>query len=386
MEFFHLINQVGQSRVGVMNTAHGSVETPVFMPVGTQTAVKSLDADDMKTIGAQIILSNAYHNILRPGTDVIAELGGLQEFTQWKKPMLTDSGGFQVFSLSGGGFIRIGDDGVTFRSHLDGSEQYFTPERILEEERKLGADIIMPLDHCTPDTAPHAQALEALHRTTIWAERTLHAWEKADKQSVHAYKQHLFGIVQGGMHKDLRIQAAEEICALPFDGISVAGETVGYNMERTVELMDWIRDILPQDKPRYAMGLGRDPQNLVDAVRAGFDMFDCVAPTRLARNGALYVGQLEGEDPHTWEFVSEFPKARLNIGNTQWKTDDRPIQEGCGCHTCSHGYSRAYLRHLSLMGELTYYRLASIHNVYVMVKLAEEIRARLIAWEHKGLK
>ncbi|HZZ98867.1 MAG TPA: tRNA guanosine(34) transglycosylase Tgt [Candidatus Saccharimonadia bacterium] len=394
---FTLESTKGKARRGVMHTPHGDVQTPIFMPVGTQATVKALSPEDLTATKAQIILGNTYHLHLRPGEENIKNLGGIQKFMNWNKPMLTDSGGFQVFSLGAQidqknadaadsdstkkspeqKFSKITEDGVEFSSHLDGSKHFFSPEKAIEIQRNLGADIIMAFDECTADDAPKNYAQEALTRTIAWAKRCKDTWEQHDRKSVLGEYQALFGIVQGAAHKDLRQKAAREIVALGFDGVAVGGETIGYNMEKTVEVMGWIEDLLPADKPRYAMGLGRDPQDVIDAVRAGFDMFDCVAPTRLARNGALYHGNVIGTGPENWAFKSEFPKGRLQIGNTQYALDQKPIQEGCDCYTCSQGFTRAYLRHLYQSKELLYYRLASIHNVRFMLRLTEFLRSTI---------
>lgn len=361
---------------GEFTTPHGSVKTPVFMPVGTAATVKALDSKDIESTGAQIILANTYHLFLRPGEKIVSEMGGVHKFMVWNGPMLTDSGGFQVFSLGKGSrgekLAKIDEDGVSFKSHLDGTVKRITPESAIDIQGALGADIIMNFDECTPDDATEEYAREALTRTHRWAERCVAEWEKRGRLSDQGKYQALFGIIQGGMHKTLRREAANFITSLPFDGIALGGESVGYNMEGTLELIGWLRDLLPKDKPIYAMGLGRDPQNLVDAYLAGVDMSDCVAPTRLARNGALYHGELRGG-----EFESEFSKGRLNIGNAKYATDKEVLMKGCDCYTCKSGYTRAYLHHLYLSKELSYYRLASIHNVRFMVRLGEEIRKNI---------
>lgn len=376
-----------------MYTPHGVIQTPIFMPVGTQATVKALSPNDLERAGAQVILANTYHLYLRPGEKTVAKLGGIQKFMGWNKPVLTDSGGFQVFSLGKQiegktkrgilerepvkVFSKITNEGVEFSSHLDGTKHMFTPEKAIEIQRQIGADIIMAFDECTPDDANMQYTREALDRTHRWAKQCKEYWEKHDHTSAQGTYQALFCIIQGAMYKSLRRESAKFITQLEFDGIAVGGETIGYNMKGTVEVMDWIRDLLPANKPRYAMGLGRDPQDIVDAVRAGFDMFDCVAPTRLARNGALYVGDLKGKTPKEWTIVSPFPKARLQIGNAQWARDPSPIQKGCDCWTCVQGFSRAYLNHLYKTQELLYYRLASIHNVRFMIRLTEELRRRI---------
>ncbi len=382
---FTLHQQQDHARVGEFTTPHGLVKTPIFMPVGTLATVKSLDTLDIQQTQAEIILANTYHLYLRPGMERLTKLGGVHSFMGWQGPMLTDSGGFQVFSLGLGNkesesrgeskLATVTDEGVRFKSHLDGSQHFFTPEKSIEIQRQIGADIIMAFDECTPDEASANYARQALDRTHAWAERCVAAWEAAHRQSIYGHYQALFGIVQGAMHQSLRQESAQFMKQLPFDGIAVGGETVGYNMTGTQELMGWIEKILPPDKPRYAMGLGRDPQNLLDAIYAGFDMFDCVAPTRFARNGTLYYGHLKSQT----EFTSPYKNGRLQIGNAQFSVDQRVIQEHCDCYTCKSGYTRAYLHHLFKTDELTYYRLASIHNVRFMVRLSQEIRACLLS-------
>lgn len=360
-----------------MTTAHGQVETPVFMPVGTAATVKGLDQADILDTQAQIILANTYHLYLRPGADRVAELGGLHHFMGHNLPMLTDSGGFQVFSLgqqAEKSMVSISDQGVEFRSHIDGSKHFFSPATSIEIQRQLGADIIMAFDECTPDRANAAYARQALDRTHAWAVESKTYWEEHQRQSHQGHYQALFGIVQGALHEDLRRESATFMVETEFDGYAVGGETIGYNMDGTVQAISWIENILPPDKPRYAMGVGRDPQNLIDVVLAGIDMFDCVAPTRLARNGALYQGEIDftGTQP---KFRSEFAKGRLQIGTQPFAKDTQPIQPGCDCYTCLAGYSRAYLHHLFKAKELTYYRLASIHNVRFMIRLVTKLRS-----------
>ncbi len=390
---FTLEKETKFGRVGNFVTPHGRVETPIFMPVGTLATVKALDTKDIEQTQAQIILANTYHLYLRPGMERLQQQGGVHEFMRWTKPMLTDSGGFQVFSLGqqqrrnknsvpahgGPSFkeAKIFEHGVEFTSHLDGSTHLFTPEKAIELQRQIGADIIMAFDECTPDTASPEYTKEALDRTHRWAAQCRQYWEQQQRLSVYGKYQALFGIVQGAQHLELRRESAKVIAGLDFDGVAVGGETIGYNMEMTVSLMGQLQDVLPTEKPRYAMGLGNDPQNLIDAVMAGFDMFDCVAPTRLARNGAIYSGKLEMVDGQP-EFVSEFPKARINIGNSVFAKDSQTLLPGCDCSTCRFGYTRAYLHHLYKCQELTYYRLASIHNVRLMVRLTEQLRQLLI--------
>ncbi len=369
-----------RARAGVIHTDHGDIPTPIFMPVGTQATVKSLDSADIHHSGASIILANTYHLHLRPGEDVIAKFGGLHQFMRWDKPILTDSGGFQVFSLGTQKEKRavsseevkeaketkltsIDEEGVTFTSHLDGSKHRFTPETAIDIQHKLGADIIMAFDECTPDNADMVYATSAMERTHRWAKRCIDAHQK--NTSHHGYRQFLFGIIQGGNHRELREASAKAITSLPFDGIAIGGESIGYNMEATRTILDYLHPLLPADKPRYTMGLGFSPKDLFDVVERGVDMFDCVSPTRMARNGALFIAPKSGGN--------EKNKYRLNIPNAEFKEDVKPIDETCTCSTCTT-YSRAYLHHLFRSEELLAYRLATIHNVHFFVHLMTTMR------------
>ncbi len=374
---FELKKTRGFARAGTFLTPHGEVETPVFMPVGTLGSVKALDMQDVAATGAQIQLANTYHLYLRPGTEVLERVGGIHSFGSWNKPILTDSGGFQVWSLGQGSkgdrLAKVSQDGVEFVSHVDGSTHFFSPEKAISIQRSIGADIIMAFDEAMSDELPLQSAKVSLGRTTNWAQRCVDAWENADRKSAYGQYQALFGIIQGARHKELRLEAMKSILELPFDGVALGGETIGYNMTATVEVMGWLESGLPTNKPRYAMGLGRQPQDIIDATLAGFDMFDCVGPTRLARNGALLVGSVDfsGSIP---AFKSDFNQSRLNIGRAEFATDTQPIDERCGCHTCTNLYSRAYLHHLNKTKELSYYRLASIHNVWTMIQTARQMR------------
>lgn len=378
---FTLKGTKGAARAGSFVTPHGVVETPIFMPVGTLGSVKALDMEDVRGVGASIQLANTYHLYLRPGMDVLENAGGIHAFTTWDKPVLTDSGGFQVWSLgqgsSGQQLAKVSDEGVEFRSHVDGSTHFFTPEKAIGIQQSIGADIIMAFDEAMSDALPLLEAKVSLERTTRWAERCVEAWEAAGRNSKYGNYQALFGIIQGALHRELREKAAKSINELPFDGIALGGETIGFNMPGTVEVMSWLESSLPIDTPRYAMGLGRDPQDIIDAVLAGFDMFDCVGPTRLARNGAVYEGRVELVDG-TPTFVSKFPKGRLSIGRAEYATDNAILSEGCDCETCKAGYSRSYLHHLYKTQELSYYRLASIHNLWTMISITKQLRAWIL--------
>jgi queuine tRNA-ribosyltransferase len=338
------------------------------MPVGTQGTVKALDPKDLKDIGAQIILANNYHLELRPGAETVAKLGGLHKFMSWNRPILTDSGGFQVFSLEKdkmntksvqGGLVKIDEDGVTFRSHIDGSERRFTPESAINFEHLLGADIIMAFDQCTSDEASRDDVIAAMNRTHRWAERSLAAHQ--NPQYKNSYRQFLFGIIQGSKYEDLRHESAKFITSLPFDGIAVGGESTGFNMALTAQILDWIEPELQEDKPRYTMGVGFAPEDLFTVVERGVDMFDCVSPTRMARNGTLFSRDAKAN------------KYRVNIENAEYKLDERPIDSTCDCYTCKN-FTRAYLNHLFRAEELLAYHLATIHNLRFFIRLMEQIR------------
>jgi len=380
------------ARTGVIHTSHGDIETPVFMPVGTQATVKSLDSADIENLGAQIILANTYHLHLRPGEDLIAEFGGLHKFMNWNHPILTDSGGFQVFSLKHKNIktlkqgdnetieqyntehsklVSVDDEGVTFTSHLDGSTHRFTPESAIEIQHKLGADIIMAFDECTPDDADVKYTKEAMTRTHRWAERCIRAHKTCTLAHLHTCTPHLFGIIQGANHKELREESARIISSMDFDGIAIGGESVGFNMEATKNILDWVNPIIPKDKPHYTMGVGFSPSDLFEIVERGVDMFDCVSPTRMARNGALFchpdtIRAISGAEAHSCN-------SRINILNAKYRDDKSPIDPLCTCSTCKN-YSRAYLNHLFKAEELLAYRLATIHNVHFFLNLMREIR------------
>jgi queuine tRNA-ribosyltransferase len=341
-----------RARAGVMETGHGSVHTPVFMPVGTLATVKSLSPEDLEECGAQIILSNTYHLYLRPGCDVIDRFSGVHRFMGWDRPVLTDSGGFQVFSLAK--LSKVTEEGVAFQSHIDGSAHLLTPESAMDIQASLDSDIRMCLDQCISFPAEKEAAAEAASLTFRWARRCLERWRQtgADKRSA------LFGIVQGGMFPDLRRQSAEELTALDFPGYAVGGLSVGESVETRLEIAGLTLPLLPAGKPRYIMGVGT-PAELVELVALGADMFDCVMPTRNARNGQFFT-----------------PSGTLNIRNACYTGDTAPIDGQCGCYTCRR-FSRAYLRHLFISRELLAYRLATIHNVYYFVQLLNSIRAAI---------
>ncbi|MFZ5825575.1 MAG: tRNA guanosine(34) transglycosylase Tgt [Bacillota bacterium] len=337
------------ARRGRLHTPHGVVETPVFMPVGTQATVKTLNPEEVRDLGAQILLSNTYHLYLRPGHDLVREAGGLHRFMNWNGAILTDSGGFQVFSLSD--LRKITEEGVHFRSHIDGSPHFLSPEKAIEIENALGADIIMAFDECTPWPCEHDYAKKSLERTTRWAKRCKEAHARPESQA-------LFGIVQGSTFADLRRQSAEEIVALDFPGYAIGGLSVGEPKDLMAEMLEVTVPLLPEEKPRYLMGVG-SPEDLVEGVWRGIDMFDCVLPTRIARHGTVFV-----------------PDGKLTVRNAEFARDFRPIQEGCDCYTCQH-YSRAYIRHLLKAEEMLGLRLCSIHNLRFLVRLMEEVRAAI---------
>lgn len=325
----------GLARTGCITTSRGDIPTPAFMPVGTRASVKALSPDEIAASGASILLGNTYHLMLRPGEQLIADAGGLANFMAWKKPTLTDSGGFQVFSLSDR--MKINDDGVIFASHIDGSRIALTPERAVEVQGKLGSDIAMILDECPPGNAPRKKVEDAMRRTTLWAHRQINV--------TRPKTQALFGIVQGSIHSDLRKLHLEEISALPFDGIALGGLSVGEPVEDMYRIFAEIGPLMPSERPRYVMGVGT-PADLLEAIEQGIDMFDCVMPTRNARNGQAF---LKG--------------GKLNIKQARFLNDPLPLEPGCTCPTCTT-YERRYLRHLFMSKELLIHRLLTIHNLH----------------------
>jgi queuine tRNA-ribosyltransferase len=349
VSFSYRPTATGRARLGTLLTPHGSVETPQFMPVGTQATVKSLTPGDLRAAGAQLILGNTYHLSLRPGAERIARLGGLHRFMAWDGPILTDSGGFQVFSLAH--LRRVDDDGVTFASHLDGSSQRLTPERSMQIQELLGSDIAMAFDQLVDPALPAPEVAAAMERTHRWAERCLIAHERPD--------QALFGIIQGGVDEALRRRSSAEIAALPFDGLAVGGLSVGESKAEMAATLDVVADTLGDDpRVRYLMGVG-SPLDFFTAVERGIDLFDCVLPTRVARNGQVWTRE-----------------GRLNLRNARFLDDADPLDAECACETC-RDYSRAYLAHLFRAQELLAYRLASVHNLTYTLDLMRRIRAAL---------
>ena len=334
---------------GIVHTPHGDIQTPVFMPVGTQATVKSMTPEELKELGAQIILSNTYHLYLRPGENIVKEAGGLHKFMNWDRPILTDCGGFQVFSLSD--LRTISEDGVEFRSHLDGSKHMFTPEKVMQIEEDLGADIIMSFDECCPYPSTYEYTKNSMERTTRWAVRCKKAHTNVEKQG-------LFGIIQGGFYKDLRQQSAKDLVALDFPGYAIGGISVGEPKEEFIYILRYTAPLMPKDKPRYLMGVGT-PDYLIEAALAGIDMCDCVLPTRIARNGTAM----------TWN-------GKVVIRNATYERDFTPLDPECDCYACRN-YTRAYIRHLVKTKEILGTRLLSIHNLYFLTKLMERVRMEI---------
>ncbi len=338
-----------RARTGILQTERGIIQTPVFMPVGTQATVKTLTPDEVKSLGAQIVLSNTYHLYLRPGHELIQKAGGLHKFMNWEGPILTDSGGYQVFSLAP--LRRVEEEGIWFRSHIDGSEHFFTPEKVMAVQMALGADIAMTLDECIPYPATYTQTRLALRRTTSWAYR----YQSALKAALAEKEQAIFGIIQGGTYQDLRRQSTRELIELDFPGYGIGGLSVGEPKEIMYEVLDYTVPLLPVHKPRYLMGVG-SPDCLLEGVARGIDMFDCVLPTRLARNGTVYTSQ-----------------GKLVVRNAAWAQDFSPLDPTCNCYTCRN-FTRAYVRHLLNAKEVLGIRLTTIHNLFFIFNLMKNIR------------
>lgn len=347
----------GRARSGSIHTAKGTIDTPVFMPVGTQASVKSLDPKDLTALNAQIILGNTYHLYLRPGVDLIKDFGGLGKFMGWKGPILTDSGGFQGFSL--GRLMKIDQDGIEFTSHLDGSSHVFTPEKVIDYQESLGSDIVMPLDWCVELPNELDTLKMAVERTSLWAKQSLNC-KSNDKYA-------LFGIVQGGTEKTLRELSAKQVTSLNFDGYSIGGLSVGETKSKMYDIASFTAELLPQDKPRYLMGVG-SPEDLFECVAIGIDMFDCVLPTRVARNGSLFTS-----------------KGKINIVGKRFRTMNKPIQENCDCYTCMN-FTASYLSHLFRAKELLSYRLATIHNLRFITQLMRNMRNSIQQGEFNAYK
>lgn len=352
------------ARAGIINTDHGKIETPIFMPVGTAGSVKGIHVRDLKEdIGASIILGNTYHLYLRPGTDIIQKAGGLQKFNGWNGPILTDSGGFQVFSL--GALRKLTKEGVRFQSHIDGSYHFFTPEKVINIEREIGGDIIMAFDECTPGDAPYDYAKKSLDLTENWLDRCMNEMEKT--KPLYGYNQSLFPIVQGGVYEDLREKAAKNVATYNADGYAIGGLSVGEPVDVMYKMIEVVAPILPENKPRYLMGVGT-PENLLEAIDRGIDMFDCVMPTRNGRNGML--------------FTSE---GKINIKNKKWEDDFSPVDKK-GTSFVDHQYSKAFLRHLIVSGERLGGQIASQHNLAFYLWLVKEARKQIISGNFRSWK
>ncbi len=343
---WEMISNEGAARTGRLLTRRGAVETPAFMPVGTQATIKAMTPEELQEIGVDIVLSNTYHLYLRPGTEIIARAGGLHKFMNWPLPILTDSGGFQVFSLSS--LRKVTEEGVTFRSHIDGSTHFFSPEISIKTQEVLGSDIIMPLDHVVAYPATYEETREAMERTVRWARRSREEHSTADKQA-------LFAIIQGGIYKDLREECCRALVAMEFPGYAIGGLSVGEPLGTMCTMLDVVIPLLPQDRPRYLMGVG-SADALLEGVRRGVDLFDCVLPTRVARNGRVMLAH-----------------GYLNLRNAKYADDLRPLDPNCKCYVCRH-YSRAYLRHLLKAGEILGIRLTTYHNLFYLINFMKEIR------------
>ena len=356
-----------KSRLGKISTNYGDFQTPVFMPPGTQATVKALGPDDLEKIGIEILLVNTLHLALQPGENLINELGGINKFMNWSRPILSDSGGFQAWSFSknrtktGKKMAKIKENGIEFKSPIDGSVHFITPERSIEIQHKLGANIIMAFDECSPDDDNKQYAKKSMLRTHKWALKSLKKHQELNKAYLEKGKKPplIFGIIQGGIFEDLRKESTKFITNLDFDGIALGGETIGYNMPETLEILDYLQDLLPQNKPLYTMGLGSSAQDIIEVVKRGVDMFDCVTPARIARHGSLYTEQ-----------------GNIRINNSCFEKDNNPIDQNCDCYTCQN-FSRAYLYHLYSVKEFLYLRLATIHNLRFMMKLIYQLRKNI---------
>lgn len=349
----------GSARAGVFMTLHGPVETPAFMPVGTLATVKSLDPDDLTAMGATMVLSNAYHLHLRPGDELVREMGGLHRFMRWDGPMLTDSGGFQVFSLAT--LRKVSEDGVEFQSHIDGSKRFFTPESVMRIERNIGADVIMQFDHVIPGQSNDVDARDASERSVRWLARCLTEFKRLDAiDDGHSGTQTLFPIVQGGIHASLRREAALAISDMnDWKGFGIGGLSVGEAKPAMYEMLEVVDDALSVDRPRYLMGVGF-PEDIVEGIKRGVDLFDCVAPTRMGRNGTAFTAD-----------------GRLNIKRAEFRNDPKPIDESCDCSACRR-FTRAYIRHLYVTDEILGLRLLSLHNVHFLLSLARSARGAIL--------
>ncbi len=353
---FSLLHTDNTARAGIIETAHGKIETPIFMPVGTQGTVKAVEQRELQEIGAQIILGNTYHLYLQPGLEILSSFGGLHKFMNWDKPILTDSGGYQVFSLSD--LRKISDEGVHFKSHRDGSLHFFTPEKVIEIQKIIGSDIMMVLDECTPYPCEKEYAKKSNQLTIEWAKRCQQYHKK--HPALYGHSQTLFAIVQGSVYKDIRTESANALVDLDFEGYAIGGLAVGEPKEILYDITQHCTEKLPKEKPRYLMGVGT-PENLLESIERGVDMFDCVMPTRNGRNGMFFTR-----------------KGKVNIKNAQYKQEQNPIDEECECYTCKN-FSRGYLRHLFQAKEILGLQLASIHNLAFYLWLVKEARKNILA-------
>lgn len=368
-----------KARVGKITTAHGVIDTPSFVPVGTKASVRSLAPQDLKDLNIQIVFGNTYHLHLQPGEDIVKDFGGVSRFMVWNGPTITDSGGFQVFSLakktvkfiediedkeSEEKLVKITENGVEFRSHIDGSKHMFTPEKSIEIQKKLGADLILAFDECAPHPSTFEYTKAAMERTHRWAVRSL---EASRQEQYHPWQQALYGIVQGGIYKDLREESAKFISSLPFDGIAVGGVSVGESKKEMRDVLDWVIPLLPEEKPRHLLGIG-EVDDVFSAVENGIDTFDCVIPTRFGRYGIIFSGAPEGNIKN---------KFRIDLNKRIFATDQGPMCKNCNCYVCKT-FTRGYIHHLFKANELSAYRLASYHNVYFLINLVNEIRKSII--------
>ena len=349
----------GLARRATLTTAHGEIQTPIFMPVGTQGTVKSLTPHDLEEMEAQIILGNTYHLYLRPGDDLVARRGGLHKFANWKHPILTDSGGFQVFSLQE--IRKITEQGVEFRSYIDGSKHFFSPEKVIDIQKNLGSDIMMVLDECVAYGEDREYTQKSLEMTTRWARRCREHYPRGTGGQI------MFGIVQGGFHKDLREMSLSQLREIDFEGFAIGGLSVGESTEQMYDILGHIAPLMPENKPRYLMGVGT-PLDILEGVSVGVDMFDCVLPSRNARNGTLFTS-----------------RGKINIKRAEFAEDDSPLDPECGCYTCRN-FTKAYLRHLYQAKELLSYRLNTYHNLYFYLNLMKQIRAAIEAGTFAALK
>lgn len=369
---YELLSKDGKARAGKVMTPHGEVETPVFMPVGTQATVKTLTPEELEEMGAEIILGNTYHLYLRPGDEIVAKFGGLHKFMNWKRPILTDSGGFQVFSLGarktqgeGGNstsLVKITEEGVKFSSHIDGSKHFISPEKSINIQNNLGSDIVMLFDECPPGLSDKKYLIPSIERTTRWAKRCIEAHKNPDRQG-------LFAIVQGGIYEDLRQKSLDELSTMDehFSGYAIGGLAVGEPREDMYRVLNYIVERCPEDKPRYLMGVG-EPVDMLEAVESGIDMMDCVQPSRIGRHGTVFTKY-----------------GRLVVKNATYAEDDRPLDEGCQCYVCRN-YTRGYIRHLFKADEILGQRLATYHNLYFLLHMMKDARKAIIEGRFKAFK